>query len=207
MNETYDIYSIGIMAALISFLGFLLENIWLAFTKGYIDNRNMKFPFLFGYGLLVIAMHLCLGTPSGFTAKVCAAFKLPEFVGKILYFLTVMVIVSTGEIMLGPFMEKTCHIEYWNYSWIPFHFTKYTSIPTSIGFALVISLFEEYCFCPVVQFADKIPLFFKMPAATILVGIMTADMICSFAVMKRIKGFNVRWRIQLDQRRFVTQKR
>ena len=35
--------------AFISFLGFCVENLWLAITKGYMDNRNMLFPFLFGY--------------------------------------------------------------------------------------------------------------------------------------------------------------
>ncbi len=206
MNGTYDIYSIGIMTAVISFLGFTLENIWLAFTKGYIDNRNMKFPFLFGYGLLVTAMHVLLGTPAEFSLKLFGAFNLPKILGKILYFLSVMIIVSAGEIALGTFMEKTCKIEYWNYSWIPLHLTKYTSLPTSIGFTLAISFFEEYCFCPLMNVITGIPLSFKMPAAIILVGIMTADMICSFAVMKREKNFNVRWRICLNDRHFIFRK-
>ncbi len=207
MNDLYDVYSIGITTALISFLGFLLENIWLAFTKGYMDNRNMKFPFLFGYGLLVMAMHMFLGTPSAFAARICTSLDAPEFVGKIIYFLTVMVIVSAGEILLGTFMEKTCHIEYWNYSWIPMHLTKYTSLPTSIGFALVISVFEEYFACPLINAAARLPIAFRMPAATVLVGIMTADMICSFFAMKRAKGFNERWRIQFNDKRLVMQKR
>ena len=42
-----------IMIAIISFLGFLLENAWLAIRKGFIDNRNMFAPFLVGYGLAV----------------------------------------------------------------------------------------------------------------------------------------------------------
>ena len=209
MDSTYDIYSVGVMAALISFLGFLLENIWLAFTKGYIDNRNMRFPFLFGYGLLVTAMHFCFGTPSVFAAKIYAAFKLSKAIGRILYFLTIMLVVSTGEILLGTFMEKTCSIEYWNYSWIPMHLTKYTSVPTSIGFTLVIAAFEEYCFCPIMNCIEHIPDSPKMIAAVLLTVIMATDMICSFLTMKREKSFNDRWRIwfEKDERRFVTQKR
>ncbi len=209
MKATYDIYSMGLMMAFISFLGFSLENIWLAFTKGYIDNRNMRFPFLFGYGLLVTAMHLCLGTPSEFAAELFAAFKLSKRVGKVIYFISVMMIVSAGEIALGTFMEKMCHIEYWNYSWIPMHLTKYTSLPTSIGFTVVIAAFEEYCFLPVMQVIGQIPDIFRMPAAVILVSIMAADMMCSFAVMKRKKGFNDRWRLWLgkEERRLIWQKR
>lgn len=47
----YTYYQLGIMAAVVSFLGFVVENIWLAMTKGYINNRNMNAPFLQGYGL------------------------------------------------------------------------------------------------------------------------------------------------------------
>ena len=53
MTNIYDIYSLGIMVAVISFLGFCLENLWLAATKGFIDNRNMHLPFLMGYGVFV----------------------------------------------------------------------------------------------------------------------------------------------------------
>lgn len=59
----YSIFDFGIMAAIISFLGFIVENIWLAVTKGYVNNRNMNAPFLLGYGLLVISLFFVLGTP------------------------------------------------------------------------------------------------------------------------------------------------
>ncbi len=196
MTYSYDFYSTGIMIAFISFLGFLLENIWLAFTKGYIDNRNMKFPFLFGYGLLVVAMHMLLGTPAEFAAKLPFPGITKRF-SRLIYFLTVMLIVSAGEIFLGTFMEKLCGIEYWNYSWIPMHFTKYTSLPTSIGFALVITAFEEHVFVPVMDMITRIPLYVRTPAATVLLAIMAVDMLSSFLSMRRARGYNRRWRIDL----------
>ncbi len=140
----YDLYELGIMAALISFLGFILENIWLALTKGYIDNRNMNLPFLLGYGLAVVALYLAFGIPSEFS------FLLPEEAETwrrvVIYFLCVMLCVSVGEILLGTATEKLCRIEYWNYSWILLHITKYTSLPTSTGFAALVTFFMEHCF-------------------------------------------------------------
>lgn len=50
---TYGLYQILIMTALVSFLGWCLENLWLLFRKGYADNRNMTFPFLLGYGAAI----------------------------------------------------------------------------------------------------------------------------------------------------------
>ena len=45
----YTYYQLGIMAAVVSFLGFVVENIWLAMTKGYINNRNMNAAVDFVY--------------------------------------------------------------------------------------------------------------------------------------------------------------
>jgi len=48
---------------IISFLGYCVENIWLAVTQQYINNRNMYLPFLLGYGLTVVGIYLIFGTP------------------------------------------------------------------------------------------------------------------------------------------------
>lgn len=45
---------------IISFLGYCVENIWLAVTQQYINNRNMYLPFLLGYGLTVVGIYLIL---------------------------------------------------------------------------------------------------------------------------------------------------
>lgn len=47
----------------------------------------------------------------------------------------IMVAVSVGEVLLGTIVERLCGIEYWNYASLPMHVTKYTSVPTSAGFA------------------------------------------------------------------------
>ena len=60
----YNILDLGIMVAIISFLGFVVENVWLAITKGYMNNRNMNAPFLLGYGLVVLFLYFVLGTPA-----------------------------------------------------------------------------------------------------------------------------------------------
>lgn len=61
--DTTEIMALGLVIAVVSFLGFAVENIWLAITKGYIDNRNMCLPFLLGYGLAVAVIYLLFGTP------------------------------------------------------------------------------------------------------------------------------------------------
>ena len=138
MIMKYDIYSLGIMVAVISFLGFSLENLWLSLTKGFIDNRNMNAPFLMGYGLLVVGMYLLLGTPENMALAEMVPVDRSKGEKFFVYFLCAFAVVTVGELILGHLMEKICGIQYWNYNWIPLHITQYTSIPTSIGFAAII---------------------------------------------------------------------
>lgn len=193
MTNGYDIYSLGIMLTLISFLGFLLEDLWLAVTKGFIDNRNMRLPFLMGYGILVVGMYLILGTPENMTlwGKVPVnASKAEKF---FIYFLCSMVIVSVGELILGHLVEKVCGFEYWNYNWIPLHITKYTSIPTSIGFAAIITSFMGACFEPIMGIISMMDAQDIKPLSIMLVAVLTADFIAGFRQMRRNRGLNIRW--------------
>ncbi len=188
----YDLYELGIMAALVSFLGFILENLWLALTKGYIDNRNMNLPFLLGYGLAVIALYLAFGIPSEFS------FLLPEGAETwrrvVLYFLYVMLCVSVGEILLGTATEKLCRIAYWNYSWIPLHITKYTSLPTSTGFAALVTFFMEDCFQPLMEAISDLDERFLHLAAPVCIAALTTDFLYCYGRMMRTHSFYERWR-------------
>ena len=95
----YTIATYILMAVLVSFLGFVVEDGWLALTKGYIDNRNMHLPFLFGYGIAMVGLYLILGTP----ATMILPFQIKKketFVRFIIYFVLVMLAVSVGEIIL-----------------------------------------------------------------------------------------------------------
>ena len=100
-----SLYSIFVIIAIVSFLGFAVENLWIGFTKGYIDNRNMMLPFLLGYGLAIAFINLAFGTPHElklFGIDVSADPRIEAM----LYFIIVMLCVSLGEIMLGKSVEK-----------------------------------------------------------------------------------------------------
>lgn len=193
MTNIYDIYSLGIMTATISFLGFILENLWLAATKGLIDNRNMHLPFLMGYGVLVVGMYLLLGTPEHMSVTGHIYINGTKAERFFIYFLCSMVIVTLGELVLGHLMERICGFEYWNYNWIPLHITKYTSIPTSIGFAAIITSFMGACFDPVMSVIGMMNPEDIKPVSILLTVIMTADLIISFRQMKKKRGLNVIW--------------
>ncbi len=200
----YDLYSLGIMMAVISFLGFCLENIWLMITKGYIDNRNMNMPFLMGYGVLVVGMYLLIGTPENVVLCGIGITDASRTKCLVIYFLCAFTVVTVCELILGRFMEKFCGIQYWNYNWIPMHITQYTSVPTSIGFSAVITSFMGVCFDPIMAVICQIPCNEAKPLSIFLILIMSADLFVSFGKMRKNRCLNVRWQICSRRRHLKT---
>lgn len=191
----YNIYELGIMAVVISFLGFVVENIWLFLTKGYINNRNMNLPFLLGYGLLILAMYFCLGTPENMMLPKSIKKKLPKTVRYILYFLCAMIIVSISEIILGKIVERLCSFEYWNYAEIPFHITKYTSVPTSAAFATMITFFMGVCFEPMMNLILKMDYRWIQVISITMMFLLTLDFLVSFGIMIKKQDFYLKWKV------------
>lgn len=180
-----------IMLTILSFIGFCLEDIWMIFRHGYLDNRNMYLPCLLGYGLFAVALYYIIGTPNNLFNKI----ELKKTKGTIIYFLICFVLVSIGELLLGLFVEKTGGFSYWDYTSIPLHVTKYTSVPTSIGFALIITVFMNYIFLPlrnkINKIVDKIPLFIVI----LILLALIIDFIISFKTMYTNNGSNLLWKI------------
>lgn len=199
----YNIYALGIMAAVVSFLGFVVENVWLAFTKGYIDNRNMNAPFLVGYGMLILVMYFILGTPGELLILKKLKRDIPKWAALIIYFVLSFFVVCIAEIALGVIFEKVSGIQYWNYSMLPLHFTQYTSVPTSMGFALLITIFMGAIFNPLMGLIMRMnPRIMKWVSITLVV-IMMGDLIVNFYQMITSRAFVRKWRIYVKKKKAV----
>lgn len=188
---------IGILMIIVSFMGFAVENIWLAVTKGYMNNRNMNLPFLLGYGLAMVAIYILFGIPSEMKFFQRFPVKASRLMKYFLYFLCVMICISIGEIILGMVTEKFCHIEYWNYSLIPLHITKYTSVPTSMGFAVMVTLFMEKAFPFLLDKLGNTDTKAVCILVCIALLVMAADFVICYGHMIKTHNFYVKWRIKL----------
>ena len=178
-----------IMLTIVSFIGYCFEDIWMMVRHGVLDNRNMYLPFLLGYGVFIIILYYIFGTPNKLFNKI----ELKRPVSTIIYYLLCVILVSIGELLLGLFVEKTGGFSYWDYSSIPLHITKYTSIPTSLGFAAIITVFMDFAFLPlrdkISKVVDKIPMILVILIAIILV----VDFTASFKNMYTNDGKNTLW--------------
>lgn len=196
-NVETMIYVYGVMVAVIAFLGYITENTWLAVTKGFIDNRNMNAPFLLGYGVLVMAVYFLFGTPQNLADWGIMRYIPDGTASYLFYYALSFVIVSIGEILLGTLVEKVCGIEYWNYEWIPFHLTKYTSLPTSIMFAGIITFFMSNLFYPIMQSLLRMkPQCIKVMSIALAI-LMIYDFLASFYKMYQKQDFNIIWKYEL----------
>ena len=181
-----------------SFLGFIVENVWVGIRYGYIDNRGMILPGLLGYGLAIIGVFYILGTPNHpkfFGIDLFIEYRAAQFA---YYIFASAVLVSVGEIMLGTFVEKYCQIEWWNYSSLPLHIDKYTSLFTSITFGLMITIFMNSLFFSIMKWATHINTLFFQTVVMLLFILLIADFIHEAKYMIKNKRINRIWKIDIS---------
>ncbi len=193
-------YSLALIAASVSLLGYIVENIWTILDRGYIDNRNMCFPLLFGYGLSMLAVYGLFGTPKEprFILKSLGVKKLA--LRKLTYFGLVFICVSAGETLLGYAVEALCGITWWSYEDLPLNIGTYTSIPTSSAFSVMILIFMDLIFSRLYNFFISLnPKLLKILSLSLLL-IMTADFINSGLYMLTEKKILRKWKVQIFEK-------
>ena len=196
MKADYSVDTYIIASVIISFLGFCLENIWICIRKGYIDNRNMTLPFLLGYSFAILGIYFVLGTPghpSSIVEKIMARFDYFS------YYVTTFLLVSIGEIILGKTVELICGIYYWDYSSLPLHITRYTSVMTSIGFSFIITKFMKLLFIPMMDIISKLTIRPVINLFRLTYILMILDFFISFYQMYKNRRLNERWKKWLIQ--------
>lgn len=182
-----------IMVIIISFFGFIFEDLWMLVRYSVIDNRNMFLPFLFGYGFFVVLIYYIIGTPK----KIFNKYEFDSHMNYVIYIALCFLLVSIGEILLGSIVESFADFKYWDYSHIPLHLTKYTSVPTSLGFSLVITLFMNYAYIPLLNTVKKLEKKIPIAVAVIVLVILVLDLNVSFKAMHENNGNNTVWSVKL----------
>ena len=194
-------YSILMMAIVASFIGFVVENTFKIFMNGYFDNRYMFLPFLLGYGVFEAALSILIGTPEELFPIKEKPIRIKKPWNYVVYFLVAVVLVSLGELALGFAVEKIAGFHYWDYTNLPLNFTRYTSLPTSIGFGLVITLYMGVIYPRLMKFFEKKKGSRLFKAISLVLGtLLVIDFIISFAVMIITGERMLIWRVVLFEK-------
>ena len=192
-------YALILIVILVSFLGFVVENFFISFSNGVMDNRNMVLPFLLGYGLAILTIYKLFGTPDSpmFFGKGISISN--PFISFVYYFIIAFLCVSIGELILGHLIEWSCEIVWWNYTALPLHITKYTSIPTSTIFAILITVFMKYFFDPLLNRFSKMNYQTLSILAIALIVLLSIDFINSGIYMFKNHQTLRLWRIEFEK--------
>ncbi|MCD8372484.1 MAG: putative ABC transporter permease [Clostridia bacterium] len=156
----YELPYVGLAMIAFSFFGFLAENIARMATKHIFDCRHQLLPFLFAYGIALFAMLLILGTPDEmriFNKRIFAKKGLKyRVLSHITYFAIIFAFVFLGEIAVGEFYEACTGVILWDYSDIPLHVTKYTSVISGAAYGGGAYLIMAFGFKPMMKLIQKI---------------------------------------------------
>lgn len=143
-----------------AFLGWWVENLFRLIAAGVFDSRHQLLPFIPVYGAGFLAIYALLGTPS--EMRIGGKRVLPGTGRKrgalrgALYAATLFSLILISEMATGLFFEKAFGIKGWNYTSIPLHITRYTSVPTAAAFTAGIFLLMRFAFFPAVRLVDRI---------------------------------------------------
>ena len=185
------------LICILSFVGFLVENIWNIFTSGRVDNRNMHLPFILGYGLAILGIYLFFGTPTDNHGLINLSYKSNKVFLYVSYTILVTIFVCINELIIGNAMEYLSHIHYWDFSDVPLHITRYTSILTAIAYSTLITLFMSLLFDKMMTwlngFSDNM---YRIIGFTLII-LLILDLFISFDTMIKNKDFNLIWHIEL----------
>ena len=199
MLKRKNVYALIMVMVVVSLLGFCVESIFTVFMHGFLNNKNMVLPFLWGYGLAILLLYVLFGTPEcplWFTKPTNFTSRTEKYV---YYFIIAFFGVCIGEIILGYLVEATCNIVWWDYSILPLNITKYTSVPTSTGFASLIFIFMRYIFNPLLDRFSSMNYTALKFIAISFATILTLDMINS-AIYMLIKRQTLQiWKIKFKK--------
>lgn len=196
-EDNYSLSAYGLLVVLVSMLGFMIENVWIVITEGFIDNRNMNAPFLLGYGVMILSIYTFMGTPWRLKGILRFAKGWTKEGRFSLYFLASFLTVCSVEIITGYVVEMLCHLHYWSYETLPLHITRYTSLPTSVSFALLIVFFMGVIYTPFMRCITEADNGYLRIVSVLMVGLLVFDFLSCFFYMWEHREFYYLWKVQL----------
>ena len=179
----YEFCHFFVAMIIFSFLGFWVENCTRMILIQVFDCRHQLLPFLFAYGLALLAIYAVLGTPDDLRFFNIRIFRQKtrgkKVLSHLLYFLIICAFIFGGEIAVGLIYEEIAGVVLWDYSNIPTHVTRYTSVITTALLGGGVYLLMNFAFRPMMRLIEKM----GRRAAIILDSTLGALIVADFLFM------------------------
>ncbi|MBQ8658739.1 MAG: putative ABC transporter permease [Clostridia bacterium] len=164
----------------VSFLGWFYETaLCFVSSRRFCDRGFLSLPFCPIYGAPVCILILLIGTPKA--GRLRALFDTIKTDGElqegwkraatyIAYFFLSAAFATLFELFVGLYFESR-GIRLWGYSSYPLNYRGMISLPVSLLWGLLFTLFATFLWSPLFRFFARIP---KRTAALVNAGLWTA---------------------------------
>lgn len=160
-GKTFDISAIYALFLLISFLGWILEEVFFSLHDHVFSDRGfLSLPICVVYGISIMGTYFLFGLPHRMRFF---SFSLPvsqrrtqKLVQTLLFILLAGVVCTFCELIVGLFLYGAFGFFMWDYRGIPFHFGPYICAPFALIWGILSFLFLRYLFLRLFLFFLKV---------------------------------------------------
>ena len=165
-----------LLYALISFLGWIWETLYMYFLTGSIHDRGfLTLPMCPIYGSVLMLCYLllgCMGEERGILRHVSSP------VARALIYLCLSFILPTlAEIAVGAFFLNVFDIRLWDYSHMDHNTNGYVALEISLLWSISIFVFMNKIFLPLKKLVFKIPDKISAVLSTVIASSAAVDVI------------------------------
>lgn len=158
-----DLYHLVLWFIVYSFLGWLVESIYMSICNRKITNRGfMKGPFcpIYGFGALL------------------AYFILRPLEGNyFLLYLAGAILATAFEFLVGKLMLRFFGELWWDYKEKPFNYKGILCLESTLAWGLYTLILFGFLQKLVVGIMDRVPAFWGIRGAVLILGICALDML------------------------------
>ena len=184
------------LAIAVSFLGWIVENIFRAFCNRTIDSRFHLLPFLSPYGLIVFAYYLLLSDPDDLAVFGKHVFRHKTtatiVASNIIAWACMCLAVFLGELAVGNFWYYVKGVELWHYC-NGVCVTQFTGVCQSLGYGSAAYALFRFGYRPALKRVQaKVPYKVAKIISIVLGTLIVADT-ALMCVLTAIKGEPPMW--------------
>ena len=162
--EKFDLKTWSLLFFCVSFFGWVFETVVCYVQSGHITDRGfLSLPFCPIYGFPVCVIYFLLGTPTNglffrLIAEKNKARKIyfQKALAVLFYFLTAALFATAVEFIVGVSFNRI-GLSLWSYGDTPLTFMTVISLPVSLVWGGLITIFAQFCIRPLMRSISKIP--------------------------------------------------
>ena len=166
----------------LSSLGWIWEMLYgFFFFQRFSKSGFLSLPICPIYGFTIVGFFYLMGVPQG--GRYALKFVKSVFWRYIIYAFVAFLIPTLSELFVGFFFHGIWGVRLWNYSALPLNVLGYVSVPISLAWAVVLTLFMRIFFLPMRTFFQSAGVKFAVIAAALSLIVVGMDFVYNMSLL------------------------